>query len=167
MMRFDLSRHAPPGFVLRPERRFFLAGMACAVLYSLGFLGRFFDARTNLYRYEGTKRVLLPGTLMPDFYVLLDNALIGFVVLALCMLVFILWHYLYHRQNSKSIYLMRRLPKRWELHRRCLTLPLAAVLLCLLAAGLLLLVYYWIYMAATPDVCLTPQQWQKLWSVLR
>lgn len=164
-MKLDLARHAPLGFNLRHERQFFVTGMVCAVLYSFTFPYRYANALTQLYRYEGTKRVLPADAAMPDFSVLLDTALVGFFILALCMLALIPYHYAYHYQGGRSIYLMRRLPNRWELHRRCLTLPLLAVALCLLAAFMLLLIYFGVYMAITPEICLTPGQWAKIWSV--
>lgn len=127
---------------------------------------RYFNAHSNLYGYEGTKRVLLTDAVMPDMGTLIGSALVGFLIIALCMLAMIVYHYAYHLQDSKSIYLMRRLPNRWELHRRCLTLPLLAIVICLLVAVILLLIYYGIYTIATPGECLTPHQWQKIWSVL-
>ena len=166
-MKINLSRYAPPGFELRTELQFFIAGMALATLHSLSFLTRFAHAKSDLYGRIGTDRYLLPGAVMPDFHTLVGKALIGFLVLAIWwILVFVSAHYGYHFAGSKSIYLMRRLPDRWELHRRCWTLPLLVVLLCLLTATILFLVYYGIYMAATPKECLTPHQWQKIWSVL-
>lgn len=166
MKKPDLARWAPPGLNLKPEKQFFVIGILCAVLYSFVFFIRYTGALSNLYGYEFGRRVLLPGAVMPDLYVLLENCWAGFAVLAACMLALIVYHYAYHRQGSKSIYLMRRLPNRWELHRRCLTLPLAAVLVCLLTALSLLLLFYGIYAAFTPKECLTPHQWQKLWSVI-
>jgi amino acid transporter len=103
---------------------------------------------------------------MTDFYAILGGALYGFLILALCMPALILYHYAYHYQGSKNIYLMRRLPNRWELHKRCVTLPLLAALICLLSVLVLLCIYLGIYMTATPRECLTPGQWQKIWSVL-
>jgi uncharacterized membrane protein YqhA len=91
---------------------------------------------------------------------------VGFLILALCMLALIVYHYAYHYQGSKSIYLMKRLPNRWEMHRRCITLPLLAALICLIAAIAFLLIYFGIYMVFTPKECLTLGQWQKIWSVL-
>ena len=35
--------------------------------------------------------------------------------------------------------------------------------LCLLAAFVVLLLYFGYYMIATPEQCLTPDQWQKIW----
>lgn len=65
-------------------------------------------------------------------------------------------------QGAKSIYLMGRLPDRWELHRRCLTLPLGWLLSAVLLPALTLLVYYGIYYLITPAACLRPNQLAKL-----
>ncbi len=166
-MKLDLSRCAPPGLDLRAETCLFGGCMALSTLFSLSFLVRFFEERDRLYRSSGSERTLLPDAVMPDFADVLDGALIGFAVLALCMAAFVAVHYAYHHQGSKSIYLMRRLPDRWERHRRCWTLPLLGIAACLLAAFVLLLIYYAIYMLATPEVCLTPGQWRKIWRVIR
>ncbi len=164
-MKLDLSRCAPPGLDLRPEKGAFGGGMAFSALFSLSFLTRFSDELERLYWRNGMERTLRPDAVMPDFVQVLGGALIGFAVLALCMAAFVAVHYACHHQGSKSIYLMRRLPNRWERHRRCWTLPLLGIAACLLAAFVLLLIYYAIYMLATPEVCLTPGQWRKIWSV--
>ncbi len=168
MKKPNLTRWAPPGLNLKPEKHFFVTGMACAVLYSFTFFIHYGNALSDLYIYSSVSntRTLLPGAVMPDFYILLERYWAGLAVLAMCMLALIIYHYVYHRQGSKSIYLMRRLPNRWELHRRCLTLPLIASLLCLLTAITLLLLFFGTYLAFTPRECLTPHQWQKLWSVI-
>lgn len=162
-MKIDLSRYAPPGINLNPEKNVFLWGLAGAACWSLSFLFRLYEKRDALFQRIGNENVLRAGAVMPDYTEVLGSALIGFAVLALAMLAFLVYHYAYHRQGSKCIYLMRRLPDRRELHRRCLTIPLVSVLLCALAAFILLCVYYWIYIAVTPDVCLVPGQWQKIW----
>lgn len=162
-MKLDIVRYAPPGIDLRQEKGFFITGLIGATLYSLVFLLRYYQARTNLYEWQGGKRVLIPDYPMVDFAQLIDKALVGFLALSLCMLALIVYHYAYYHRGSKSIYLMRRLPDSTLLHRQCLTLPLGAIALCLISAALLLLIYYVIYMAFTPEICLTPGQWQKIW----
>ncbi|MGN1002239.1 MAG: hypothetical protein ACI4PC_05660 [Oscillospiraceae bacterium] len=166
MKKPDLERLAPPGMSLKQEKGFFWGGLAGAWLCSLSFLARYLDARGELYFYVGTQRRLDPNAVMPDFAVLFDGSLLGFALVAACMLFFIVFHYAYYRQGSKSVYLMRRLPQRWEMHKRSLTLPLLAVCLYALAALLVLLAYLAVYLLFTPDECLTPHQWQKIWSVL-
>lgn len=166
MKKPDLTRYAPPGIPLRQERTGFLTGLTLATLSSLLFFSRYTQAHSTLYRYHGEEAILIPTAVMPDFPDVLDGTLLGFPLLALCMAGLIFYHYAYHIQGSKSLYLMRRLPDRWELHRRCLTLPLLGALFSLLFGGLLLLLYFWFYMAVTPPSCLSPGQWSLLLSRL-
>ena len=167
-MKLDLSRHAPPGYDLRAEKGMFIGGMALSILYALFTFGsRFSNQLTELYRVEGTVRVLKDGAIMPDFVEILDGTLTPFWLLSVCFLAQIVSHYAYHFNETKSIYTMRRLPNRRELHRRCLTLPVLAAAIFLIMAFVFLLIFYADYMIVTPDVCLTPDQWQKIWSVKR
>ena len=168
MQKPDFSRYAPPGADLRPQRRVLLLGMVFSLLYSLGFVYRCIDARAGLYVYNASSgvHVLREGAVMPDFFRVLDGALLGFGLLAILMLGFCIVYYAYHRQGSRSIYLMRRLPNRWELHRRCLSLPLLGAAVCILAAALLLPLYYGVYCLATPAQCFRPGQWEMIWRVL-
>ena len=57
------------------------------------------------------------------------------------------------RRGSRMWYTFRRLPDRWEVHRRCLAVPvlvlLAAAALCLALTG----IYFLIYCHALPDAC--------------
>lgn len=99
---------------------------------------------------------------MPFYHELSGGAFTLFLIFALSMAGFIIYHYLSHYQGSKSIYLMRRLPDRWELHHRCLTLPLTGALIYLGCALFLLLVYFCIYLIVTPAQCLIPGQWPLL-----
>ena len=55
---------------------------------------------------------------------------------------------------------MRRLPDRWEYHRRCLTIPLLAILSALVLIVVLIGLFYALYLHATPEQCLQPNQWE-------
>ena len=105
------------------------------------------------------------GAIMIDFVEILGEGLLGFLIVSALMIAAAVMHYVYHFYESKSIYTMRRLPSRWELHRRCLTLPAVGLVISAITAMIFLVVFYAIYMNMTPDVCLTPGQWQKIWSV--
>jgi hypothetical protein len=157
-MKRDWERLAPPGIGEEAEIKWILSGMALSLLYSLRFLLAYFSAREALFEWVGRDKLLIPGAMMPDFAQLLDGSLIGFGILMLCMVPLAVYHYAYHFQGSRSVYLMRRLPRRSELHRRCLALPALAALACALAAAALLLAYFGLYRAATPQVCLPPLQ---------
>ena len=62
-----------------------------------------------------------------------------------------------------SIYLMKRLPNKWELHRRAITVPCIAVLATIGVALTAILFYYIIYFLATPKVCLPYEALRKIW----
>ncbi len=165
-MRADLTRYVPPGVNFRVELKWLGTGLLLSFFYSLIFLINYSNHYGSLFWYNGTEKVLLEGAAMPDFIEILGNSLVGFLILAICMTAVLLYHYAYYYQGSKSIYLMKRLPSRRELWRRCVIFPVLAVAVCLFFAFLLLLIYFEIYIAFTPKACLTPDQWQKAWHVM-
>lgn len=158
-----LSRYAPLGMNMSPQKNTLIWGGLAALCWSFYYFVKLHNAWKSLYRVRYGVYELREGAVMQDFVEILGPAFLGFAVLALAMLAFAVYHYAYHSQGSKSIYLMRRLPNRWELHRRCLTIPLVSVILCGLLVFILLCIYYWAYILVTPEVCLTPGQWQKIW----
>ena len=171
-MHFEfLKRYAPPGMELRSELVCFIVGICASFFYSMSFLINYFQHRDNLFDTNETGK-LIEGAVMEDFYVLLgfdgkyEQVFIGFLITAIVMLGFTILHYSYYRQGSKSIYLMKRLPHPAEIHKRALILPFAAVLCCVIAAFLVMVLYFAIYVLATPTVCLQPAQWSKLWGNL-
>jgi len=91
------------------------------------------------------------------------NMIVAISLVILFCLIAIASRYRYYHQDSKSIYLMRRLPDRAELHRSCLVQPLLRVALVLVVMAVLLLIFYTVYMNQVPEECLQPNQWQKLW----
>ena len=149
-----------------PRRELMWVGVAWggAILYSaFGFFSAFRSAYDMLFYRWNTLRSLRPGAVMPDFGSLLGRSLAGFLVVALCMIGLAAYHYAYHYQDSKSIYLMRRLPQRWELLRRCAAAPLLCAAASFLLAFLVLLLYFWFYLAVSPEGCVVPGQWARLW----
>ena len=162
-----LSRYAPAGFPVKQEIRIFLIALGISTLYSFGFLIRYMKARAELFEMTFTgQKVLLPGVKMPPMTSLIQGAFAGFLLMGILAVAGIIYHYLFHKQGSKSIYLMRRLPNSMELHKRCLTLPLLGMVISLLTALLLFLLYYGIYQIFTPGVCLPKVSLSFLRSVI-
>jgi len=153
----------PPGIDVGKELRAFFGGLAGAWILSLRFFQIFSIAIARLYHDPKIKKILIEGAVMTDFSVILDDCLISFNVLGVYFLGVVVWRYLYYRQGSKSIYLMKRLPDRWEIHKRAWILPLLAVAATLAAAFVVMLLYFGFYMLATPKQCIAPGQWQKIW----
>lgn len=155
-----LQKWMPPGTDILRELKYIALGLAGASVYSLGFLFRYFSARSNLYYYEHLNgkqiRRLDTEAVITEFDVLTEGIFAGFGVLLLLLLLLGIGHYTYHYQGSKSMWLMKRIPDWTELHRRCLAIPLAAAVISILAAGLLFLIYYGVYVLCTPETCLPP-----------
>lgn len=158
MNRFHV-KHFPPGMDMETEKLFFGLGMCGAFFYSWTFIWRYFQARAELYLYSEGNYILVENRVMANFAELLGNALIGFVLVALGLVGFAALHYSYFWQGSKSIYLMKRLPNKMELHKRALTLPVLGLIICVATAFLLLVLYYGLYVIATPKQCIPPNQW--------
>lgn len=168
MKKLDLTRYAPPGIDLKYEKNTFVIGFIIATLRSTGFL---FWLNNVYHNFFDPDAILEPGMMFPEFLLLIRavsgrDYLVVFRILIPCMLAFTIYHYLYHRTLSKSVYLMRRLPDRWEYHRRCLTLPLVGAGLVFLAEVILLLFYFWIYILVIPEANLVPGQFATIWRAL-
>lgn len=160
-MSFDLKRHAPPGIDLAAEQQVFLLGMIGALVWSGMFPVRYGQGWSDLWYWSGDVRVLRPDAVIAPFGQLMDNALLGFGILAAALVLLILRHYAYYRQGSRADYLMRRLPRRNLWHKQCLTLPLAGIAICMMTALLLLGIYALIYYRVTPAQCLPPNA--RMW----
>lgn len=168
--QINLSKYAPCGFELKHEIRIFTGGMISSILFGCLYFKRLYDTWYELWELvwedgEMVRKGVRDGAVMRDFVELFyhPNALAGFLIVAFCMAAFMVLHYAYHYQDSKSIYVMRRLPDKWELHRRCAVLPLIGIGISLITAFLFLVLCYGVYMKVTPPECIVGDQWQKIW----
>jgi len=149
----------PPGFPLTSEINVYLTGLILATLFSFAYFIRLLAEYNQLFTFDGTRRILVTGALMPEFYQILGNFHMGYLLLAAAMLCFILGHYTYFQMGgSHPLYLMKRIPDGLELHRRCWTLPLLTALITLIIPLLLTPIYYGAYLLITPEECLIPGQ---------
>ncbi len=142
MRRLDWEALAPLGQDGRRTARRIGLCLGLSTLWGLcQFLASFLDARqTVLWAARLGER--FP---MPSFAALLSRTMLGFEILAVFLPLAAAGNYLSHYLETRSIYLMRRLPDRRDLWRRCLALPaaglLGGVVLALALLGLFLAVY--------------------------
>lgn len=149
-MKIEWERFFPPGFDWRAERAVFAGCLSFGCVWAiLGYSVRLWDGLSALER---------DNVLMPTFGEVLGSALMWFPVIVCLMLASIILHYAYHHSGSKSVYLMRRLPDRWERHRRAILAPLVSALITAALGAVLFFVFYGIYMAAVPAEVLLPDQ---------
>jgi len=162
-MREYLVKNLPPGMNPAEEQRFVKIGLVLSGLISFLDVIVYFTELSNLYQYRAGRRILDVTREMPDFAEIFQRFPIGFAILMLCMLGFVVYHYAYYYRGSKSIYLMRRLPNRWEIHRRAWSYPLCVSLVCMLCVLVLFWLYFGLYLLVTPDECLVPGQLYRIW----
>lgn len=167
MKRIDWDALAPLGLGGRLTVKRICIGLGASSAFAwIVYWTRLNECQRQLYQWRGAVRKLIPGAVMAPFYQVQANALLCFGLLALYMLPLAAWHYYYHYRESRSIYLMRRLPNRRELWRRCLGLPLLGLAACVALSAAHVLVFYAIYHYSTPPQCLQPGQWRMLWESL-
>ena len=155
-----MDRNTPLGFPWDGTIKLTVWALLFSFLWSLSF----FVAYDNRYdwlfhNYGNGQRILKEGVTMMPFSEIIDGRMTGFWVVVLVMVALAVSHYSYHQQGSKSIYLMKRLPKKSELWRRCLALPVVLATGSIMIAMVLRVIYFAFYMMKTPDQCLEPGQW--------
>lgn len=157
MKIFDPKRHLPAGWEWEGLKSYlgWAHGLSCISIFV--FLSRYFDARAWLYDHqEGPDgrwvQVLIPGRIIAPFSELMEGLpMLGAWCFLILMGIQVWRYYSYHTQGAMSIYTMRRLPDRWELHRRCWMQPvLSSIAEVLIFAGLTVLCFM-LYYFATPE----------------
>lgn len=113
---------------------------------------------------EGDRWVFPPGRMMHDFVTLLHGVWPLFWVPLVTAVILGVVNRHGFSQGSKAVYLMRRLPDRWEYPRRCFALPLLTLLLGVALTVLVLLACWGLYTHFTPEYAIPPNQWEKFWA---
>ncbi len=157
-----LDRCIPAGLSVSEELFWYFTGVFCCLVYQIfRFSAYFFTEKSALYAQEKPHQ-LLAGAVMANFSDLCKDCLTGFLILAFIAIPWSFYHYNYHFKISKSIYLMKRLPQRGELLKRCICLPLLSVVFTAAAAFAATILLFAIYHIAVPDTALNKGQWQLL-----
>ena len=151
----DFNKLVPPGRESKGQIRFLICSLIISFLYTfLVFSLRIFYAIESLYVNYGDVKVLRDGAVMQDFSSITHSIYWGFAFISICMIVFVVYNYMYFYIGSKSIYLMKRLPKRSELLKRCISFPLFGIIVSFLSAFALNALYYTVYLIVTPAECM-------------
>lgn len=149
-----MEQYVPPGISLAQEIAYWKLAMIGSTLWSMLFLIQYLNSRSALYKTVAGKRVLIEGAMMPSFEDLITGKMEVFYLVIIYCIIIAVYHYFYHYQGSKMMYLMRRLPNKWEVHIRCLSLPVCAAVIAVIEALVLKMLYYAVYILFTPSQCL-------------
>ncbi len=163
-MTNKIRKFIPVGIKSENEAWIFLSLISVGTARALLFFYNYKIQYNNLFEFVYGEKILRPTTRIADFYEIINGCFDGFIVAFFAFICLTIYHYAYHYKDSKSIYTMKRLPRRSELHIRCLTVPLAGIIFCLILASCLLLIFYNFYITKTPPECLYPDQWERLWT---
>lgn len=144
-----LKSYAPPGIHLAQEVRYWMMTMVASTVWSMLFIVRYMENRSLLYKTVAGKKVLIEGALMPNFEYLTDNLFEVFSMVIIYCVIIAIYHYFYHYQGSKMMYFMKRLPNKWEVHIRCLSLPVCGSVIAIVYMLVLRMLYYAIYILCT------------------
>lgn len=158
----------PVGIDGKKELGWAAAAFGLSLFESLTFFISLYAKIDDLYMISKAtgRRILDPDSYMPDLSDFAPSYIYFFLLTALVFLTLSGYHYIYHYQGAKSIYTMRRLPDRWELHRRCLVFTLTVAVICILMSVIMLGAYLWAYNTFVPPARLRPGQLKTLINTL-
>lgn len=89
-----------------------------------------------------------------SFRQLVSNHWALYVPFVLFLTAMVVYHYTYYYRETRSIYLMRRLPGRGAVLKSCAAGPLLGLGIAGVGLALLYLLYYGIYLLVIPGECL-------------
>lgn len=153
MRMLKTERIIPPGGRTSELKGFtILAILAAVIISGLPFANELELAVDSLYEDTYPYHIQLKdGAVMPPFWEIMGDKCAIYPICALFMLGFVIANYSYFHSESKSIYTMRRIPNRWELHFRCWAMPVLGALCILAVQWLFTLLCYIIYIRSIPE----------------
>lgn len=159
-----LSRCVPPGTDLRAMAiSYGLCMLVFLVFWGASYFIACGRAVQELYELRYGVKTLRDDAVMPTLNALIQHRLAGFWVYALVCGYNVWANYASFSQQTKSIYVMKRLPSSRELHRRCLTMPAAALAAGILVCAVLLLLFVLVYRHSVPARCMPPEEILNVW----
>ena len=147
-----LDRFVPPGMNIFRIQIATVVAIVFSFLFSLGFLASYNQELAELKRQM--EYPVYSGLTMTPFRDLIAFPMIVFHIAVLTPLLHIPGLYGYFYQESKSVYIMKRLNSPMELHLRCLVLPLLCMLLIAVIGAMMYWLYYLVYVTCTPEILL-------------
>lgn len=148
------ERLFPPGYEYEWERNSAVSLLGTGAGLSLLFFRRLSQAAEALYEYTDRRRVLRKDAVAVPFEQLVTNHWALYVPLVLFLTAMMIYHYVYYYRETRSIYLMRRLPRRGVVLKSCVSGPLLGLGMTAVILAMLYLLYYGSYLLVIPGECL-------------
>ena len=153
-MSEKLKKLLPPGSNVKTAKTVGILTLTLFILSSFVYLYNFLDAYEHLFYYAGESKFVHQGAKMPLFGELFRGRFF-IIYLALCFAIAMsIANFKSFTVFSKSIYVMKRVPDKYELLRRCIGGPLLFLVCVLLIFLLFTVFYYLLYMHVPPRECI-------------
>ena len=150
---------APPGANLERLRMVLVIGLiVCSLAMFVQFISTWTVACQNLFEWNGIERHRRIGVELPTFLYLIRGTYQWFLAVVVAALFVLIDNYTCYYRGSRSIYVMKRLPNRFEIHKRAWTLPVLACVLSGIVIILTALLCLLVYRFCSPADCL-PELW--------
>ncbi len=143
----------PPGYDYESERNYAVLLLGLGIGLSLQFFISLHRSAEVLYEYRDREWVLREGAVAASFGKLVTGHWGLYVPLFLFLAAMMAYHYIYYYHETRSIYLMRRLPGRWTVLKSCVAGPLLGMGLAAMILTSLYLMYYGMYLLVIPGEC--------------
>lgn len=147
-----LKKWFPPGLMVEGQLALIVA-LLC-IVSGWSFLvfreNHWDDVLKNCYVGFETWYHLAEEYEMPEFMPMLRNCFDILNYYLIAMVGLMLYNYRYHYNESKSVYLMKRLSNPWEFHRRCISVPLLGMVCGGILAVAMIGLFYIYYSTFVP-----------------
>lgn len=150
MKKIEFGKYYPMGFEYKKELQWVMAFWGLELAGSLYFFIALSREVQSLYHYVNGERLLRQDRIAASFLELSDWYWAGWFPILAFLLAMPLYHYFYYYRDTKSIYVMRRLPQRGVTFKSCVRGPLLCAAAVLTSAFLLYLLYFGIYLLSIP-----------------
>ena len=154
-MKERLRKLYPPGYEWREELISAAILLGFAFLMSWRYLFRLGRMIAGLYAYgRNGEWYLRPDALAGSFSELIQGSFWGFFLPLVFLAVMRVWHYIFYWRHTKSIYVMRRLPRHGVVFLSCIKGPVLCAVMLAVFAGILWLLYLGLYWLVVPAECI-------------
>ncbi len=147
-------RFMPLGINMEKTNAFFGVCIFIGIAGHFVFYGKYMLRLSEIS--DSIKGVTIDASMrMTPFWELQEHAYYGYL-LAVLMALFLQawWNYQYYNKTTKSVYVMKRLPDRWEYRRTIWIGPVIQALIIILIMVIQTLADLCLYVFMTPDIAL-------------
>lgn len=149
-----MDRFYPPGYEWRGE--LYSVGILWLLAFFLSweYLFGLYRMTNRLYYYQEGHWIVYSNAVADSFAETVGRSWLGYAAPLLFLVLMTLWHYFSYWRETKSIYVMRRLPRRGVVFASCVKGPALCTVAVVLAAAALYLLYLGLYWLAVPKECM-------------